>query len=564
MATAADMVATIIADDTEVNNLRNAIVRSAIRADDAVQALGQAIARNDASVQAIAGAVAGDNTLSQAIVRAGAPLAPLVPVARPVGCGSVPETGRRHDVRPGFCYPDNADNDTCHGTILVNPNKIDTPIRIRDIFLRDSLFTDFYNNSSARDLANMIAPAHADFKIEGDANEFSYRRFFFTNDSDEKLSRYNANPDKEKTLVRLRYDVGFSYTRVGNTLRDELAGTGANAREVAERQEAFKLKTNYVTRGYWRLCPAFFTYRMIPLKKGYMTVYGYLKSRRRMSSVVFECTGIKKPTDPNGEDAVYLYTFVDGSNGTPVTHNTLIDKKIREQGDSFEAGDLPYDDDFFKFPKNDMGQQMKVKIAARYPDGILLFDYDGYFGPVPPFGTIVDAGKLHTGTEPRPNYPDQDIHREISRALNTQIANMGTAAGTYNAKTITLYGANRTIDNYPNLSDVIKGATGYIAMMDAIRTLVRNTLGNQAIGGNSRGSLRQIRHYNNNNKSIKRNKTKSKSKRRGRARAASMLKSAKQRFYRRGGGMGMSLGLGSSGPQPLQCNSPLVSQASPV
>ena len=69
MATAAELVTTILGDDAEVINLRNAIVRSAIRTDDVVQALGQAIASNAASVQAIAGAVAGDRPLRPEIRR---------------------------------------------------------------------------------------------------------------------------------------------------------------------------------------------------------------------------------------------------------------------------------------------------------------------------------------------------------------------------------------------------------------------------------------------------------------------------------------------------------------
>jgi hypothetical protein len=83
-----------------------------------------------------------------------------------------------------------------------------------------------------------------------------------------------------------------------------------------------------------------------------------------------------------------------------------------------------------------------------------------------------------------------------------------------------------------------------------------------------RGGSHNITHRR--RMSVKRNKkmtrsSSSKGSRRGRgkgrARAASMLKSAKQRYYKTGG---MGLGLGQSTPQPLQTESLLISQASPV
>jgi hypothetical protein len=105
-------------------------------------------------------------------------------------------------------------------------------------------------------------------------------------------------------------------------------------------------------------------------------------------------------------------------------------------------------------------------------------------------------------------------------------------------------------------------------MMGVMKAIVAQESNIVFAGGRHRFMTRGRRH----NKSVKRNRMKSKSKGmtkskgrgRGRARAASMLKSAKQRFYKAGGGGSMGLGFGPSVPQPLQCNSPLVSQASPV
>jgi hypothetical protein len=301
---------------------------------------------------------------------------------------------------------------------------------------------------------------------------------------------------------------------------------------------------------------------MIPLKAGFMSTYGYIRlaGTQGRKIQVSECTGVspgvKYHTDHTGD--VYIYTFVD-QNGNPVTNNTKINGETRLVDNSFAAGDLPYEDDLFRFPKKENGERLKVKIAARYPDGILLFHSDdGYFGPVPPFGTIVRVDKLYRGQEPKRGYPDQAAHNAITVALNNTIDNLiTTRSADYNGKQISFNEVNQDIQTVPNISDLIIGACGYISMMNVIRGTVRTAVKDQTIGGNARSSFRKRRH-NNNNKSIKRNKTKSKSKGRRRARAASMLKSAKQRFYRRGGG------LGSSGPQPLQCNSPLVSQASPV
>jgi hypothetical protein len=518
--------------------------------------LGTEISRNDASVQSLAGSIAASNALSQSIVQAGAPAPLLVPpVAADIPCGSLPERGQAYGVRPGFCFPDNK---KCNGSILENPDQPKIPISIRNIFLRDSLFTNF-SNTSARDLTEMIDPQNAAaFLIEpgGDTNVFNFRNYFFTDPTDRSLLKYNDNPATNRNLVRLKYDVGFSYERIGGNLETVITTTdGANPREIAEREVGLKLVPTMSFKKSWTLCPNFFTYRMIPLKAGFMSTYGYIRLVGTRGNMIqlSECTGVKYP-----DTDVYIYTFVDQF-GNPVTHNTKINGETRLVDNSFAAGDLPYEDDLFRFPKKANGERLTVKIAARYPDGILLFHSDdGYFGPVPPFGTIVRVDKLYRGSEQKRGYPDQAAHTTITNALRATIVDLTTThQANYDGTQISFNGVERDISTVPNISNLIIGACGYISMMNAIRILVRTAVGDRTIGGNSRGSLRQIRHYNN-NKSIKRNKTKSKSKRRGRARAASMLKSAKQRFYRRGGG------LGSSGPQPLQCNSPLVSQASPV
>jgi len=538
-----------------------------------VQALGQAIsvdgvspdtivqAINNGTVNALGRAIATDNDASQAIVQAGVAAAGGLaglgapPVAGDDSpCGTLPTAGRDYAVRPGRCFPD---NEVCRGSILKNPSDASVPITTEEIFRRDSLFVNF-ENTRPRNLDEIIDVTHGSFLIQdNDRNVFNYRNFFFVDPRDDNLVNYNRNPLINPNIVRLRYDVGLSYPRES----DNLSIPSTNPTENAEIEAGKKLVSTFSRNKYWTICPEFFTYRMLPLKRGYMSAYGYGKINMGKRSMP-KCIGVHVPGDDSRVNDVYVYTFVD-SNGTLVSNATEINKKKRLAENSFQGGDLPYEDGFFIFPKDSNGNTIDTVVCARYPDGILLFSYQGRLTPVPPFGTIVNVDKLHRTANQRPGYPDQVAHEaitvQLARAMDSLL---NTNGGTFNARTIHINERDRRLDTVPNLQNVIAGGVGYIAMMSAIKELVRTAKVPRDFGG----SRSRRRFYN---KSIKqkRNKTKSKSKGRGRARAASMLKSAKQRFYRSrtgGGGMGINLGLGSSGPQPLQCNSPLVSQASPV
>lgn len=523
--------------------------------------LGTALAANDATIQALGVAVAADNDLSEAIVTAGAagagagaPGGMLAPAAAAVGCGTVPTTGEAYNVRPGRCFPD---NEACKGSILKNPSDVSVQITSEEIFRRDSLFINF-ENTQPRNLGEMIDVTHGSFLIESDDNNvFNYRKFFFTDSSDRTLLEYNQRGALSNlNIVRLRYDVGLFYVRESANL----SIPSDNPIENAEIEAGKKLVPTFSLKTSWTICPECFTYRMLPLKPGYMSAYSYGKMNMGQRSMP-KCTGVKVPGDNMGVNDVYVYTFVDSS-GTLVSNATEINKKKRLAQNSFQGGDLPYEDGFFIFPKDRNGQTIDTVVCARYPDGILLFGYQGRLTPIPPFGTIVNASKLHKERTQRSGYPDQSAHEAISGALFTaKDSLLNTNIDAFNAKTINLNGADYTLETVPSLQAIIAGGVGYIAMMSAVKGLVRR----QKLPSNFGGSRRRRRFYN---KSIKqkRNKTKSKSKGRGRARAASMLRSAKQRYYKTGGGMGMgmSLGLGSNGPQPLQYNSPLVSQASSV
>ena len=466
-----------------------------------------------------------------------------------VACGSIPDAGTAYVVRSGRCFPD--DDNVCFGSILTNPSNVTQPITTEQIFRRDSLFVNFAN-TSPRNLNQMIDATNAAFLIDdAEANVFNYRKFFFVDPSDSTLIKYNKDPYSNLNIVRLRYHVGLSYTRISSNL-----GTRPNQQGSIEDVEILTGRTLVPTFSFlknWTICPRFFTYRMLPLKPGYKSAYGFGKNSNDGRRSMPKCTGVKIPGDTTGVNDVYVYTFVD-SNGIPVSNVTEINKKKRLPANSFQAGDLPYEDGFFIFPKDRNGNTIDTVVCARYPDGILLFSYQGHLTPIPPFGTIVDVKKLHMGENSRAGYQDQVAHQAITSALNIAI----TAVQVDN-KVIGLNG-NRQLAVIPHIKDIIIGGVGYIAMMSAVKALVRG----EKLLPNTFGGSRRRRRYNNKSIKQKRNKTKSKSKGKGRARAASMLKSAKQRYYKTGGGMGMSLGLGSSGPQPLQCNSQLVSQASPV
>jgi hypothetical protein len=308
---------------------------------------------------------------------------------------------------------------------------------------------------------------------------------------------------------------------------------------------------------------------MLPLKRGYMSVNEYNRvNASSISQKLKKCIGIHPPGTEDSVNDVYVYTFVDQT-GNYVTKDTPINKRKRTHN-SFNVGDLPYEDGFFMFPE---GFEDTV-VCARFPDGILLFSSSkGGLSPIAPFGTAVKKSRLHNTEQSLPfvEYPDQQTHELITTALNIEMANVETNIARLNALTVRMNGQNVRLDStgLAALRNIIIGGIGYITMMRIIKGIVQRE--NPSIvfaGGRRKFMTRGCRH----NKSVKRNRMKSKSKgmtksnrrARGRGRAASMLKTAKQRFYKAGGGGGMGLGFGPSVPQPLQCNSPLVSQASPV
>ena len=499
-------------------------------------------------------------------------LALVAPAGQRIPCGT-PATlndGHARVVRAGFCFPD--EDNGCNGSILVDPSNPSKEIETKDIFMRDSLFVNFGhrgNNTLSRNLTAITDITSGEFLVEdaADPNNFNYRYFFMVDPSSKNIT---ANKNTQINLVKLRYAVGKSYTRLSPNLNIPpiTAGVPVTAMEQAEIVEAKKTIGTFSMARNWMICPEFFTYRMLPLKRGFMSANEFNRINSRIiSKKRHKCIGITPPGMEAVND-VYVYTFVDQT-GNYVTKDIPINNKVRREDNSFGPGDLPYEDGFFMFPK---GFEDTV-VSARFPDGILLFSYRGILSPIAPFGTVVFKSKLHEVNNQRSGYPDQATHVAITTALSGEMVNVNTNIPALNALTVRMNERDIRLDSsgVAVLKDIIIGGIGYITMMRVIKEIVAAESSIVFSGGRHKFMTRGRRRHN---KSVKRNRMKSKSKGmtkskgrgrgRGRARTASMLKSAKQRFYKAGGGGSMGLGFGPSVPQPLQNESPLVSQASPV
>ena len=385
----------------------------------------------------------------------------------------------------------------------------------------------------------MVNPADPLFKMEPDdlarpnQNVFNYRNFFLVDPSDDGITRGYLDNNFQNNIVRLRYAVGNCYLRVAQNLN---ATAGASPLELAEIIEARKTIGMMGRNVNWMICPAFFTYRMLPLKKGYKSCYEFNAQQPRgpgRRQKLAECVGIKYPVggDQNAPDDVYAYTFVD-SVGNYVTQNTIINGNVRDASNSLSAGDLPYDDDFFIFP----AKFKNTVVCARYPDGILLFGYGGMLTPIPPFGTVVKKSKLNNNGANLVGYPDGELHEALDGVIRTVVDNARTGAysAPLNAKTITIRGRPVQLDNprFANLRELIIGAMAYIEIMRFFYDVLDRGV---FLGGRNR--ITRNRRLRRRNKSVKQNKTRSKSKGRSRsrvrarARATSMLKTAKQQFH---------------------------------
>ena len=447
-----------------------------------------------------------------------------------VPCGTpVVIDGQPRDVRSGFCFPDQANG--CNGSILANPADPKTEISLKDYYRKDSAFINF-EDTSYRVLNHLIDPNNPAFKIQADdllnpdKNVFNYRNFFLLDPSDDYIRiNYLETHFQNNTGVRLRYAVGDCYPRMAPNLDSTVGATPHELAEIMAARKAIGWKNRNAN---WMICPEFFTYRMLPLKPGFKSCYEYNKGSQRgpmKKEKLSECTGFKNNSQPpNMPDDVYLYTFVD-PNGDYVTRNTLIDKKVRTKN-TFSQSDVPYEDDFFIFP----AEFKDTVVGARFPDGILLFSYDGMVTPIPPFGTAIRRTRLNYTATNRVGYPDGDVHADMHQnVLNIvgSVRNVGANERALNAKILTVGGRDFPLDNprIANFRNFIIGAMAYMEMMITMRATIASISG----GRNRITRNRRRRH----NKSVTRKSkmTRRKGRSRSRGRATSMLKTAKKGFH---------------------------------
>ena len=185
--------------------------------------------------------------------------------------------------------------------------------------------------------------------------------------------------------------------------------------------------------------------------------------------------------------------------------------------------EIPFDSSNFMLPSG-------WKLYARYPDGALLYKSPaGVMQAEFPLGTFFKASSA---------YP---VSR-FEAAAQAAVANEK--------------GRIDQIGLSPDENQSMYQFAAYLGVMQEIKNMKRIRGGSHNITHRRRMSVKR-------NKKMTRSSSKGsrRGRGRGRARAASMLKSAKQRYYKTGG---MGLGFGQSAPQPLQHESPLIAQASPV
>jgi len=222
----------------------------------------------------------------------------------------------------------------------------------------------------------------------------------------------------------------------------------------------------------------------------------------------YQVTNRNNAVDTNND--VYVYYF------NKVGALTMNDATLK----------IPFDASNFMLPSG-------WKVYARYPDGALLYKSPaGVMQANFPLGTFFKASR---------EYPVSRFEAAAQAAVATEKAR------------IDQFGLS------PDENQSMYQFAAYVGVMQEIKNMKRIRGGSHNITHRRRMSVKR-------NKKMTRSSSSKGSRRgrgrgKGRARAASMLKSAKQRYYKTGG---MGLGFGQSAPQPLQHESPLIAQASPV
>ena len=234
----------------------------------------------------------------------------------------------------------------------------------------------------------------------------------------------------------------------------------------------------------------------------------FIDFRRLKLKSGYQVTNRNNAVDTNND--VYVYYF------NKVGALTMNDATL----------EIPFDASNFMLPSG-------WKVYARFPDGALLYKSPaGVMQANFPFGTFFKASSA---------YPVSRFEAAAQRAVADQKVRIDQ------------------IGLSPDENQSMYQFAAYVGVMQEKKNMKRIRGGSHNITHRRRMSVKR-------NKKMTRSSSSKGSRRgrgrgKGRARAASMLKSAKQRYYKTGG---MGLGFGQSVPQPLQHESPLIAQASPV
>ena len=231
----------------------------------------------------------------------------------------------------------------------------------------------------------------------------------------------------------------------------------------------------------------------------------FIDFRRLKLKSGYQVTNRNNAVDTNND--VYVYYF------NKVGALTMNDATL----------EVPFDSSNFMLPSG-------WKVYARYPDGALLYKS--------PAGVMQAEFQLGTFFKASSAYPVSRFEAAAQAAVVAEKARIDA------------------LNLSPDENQSMYQFAAYLGVMQEIKNMKRIRGGSHNITHRRRMSVKR-------NKKMTRSSSSSKGSRRGsrRARAASMLKSAKQRYYNTGG---MGLGFGQSVPQPLQRESPLIAQASPV
>ena len=234
----------------------------------------------------------------------------------------------------------------------------------------------------------------------------------------------------------------------------------------------------------------------------------FIDFRRLKLKSGYQVTNRNNAVDTNND--VYVYYF------NKVGALTMNNAKL----------EIPFDSSNFMLPSG-------WKVYARFPDGMLLYKSPaGVMQANFPLGTFFKASR---------EYPVSRFEAAAQAAVATEKARIDQ------------------LDLSPDENQSMYQFAAYVGVMQEIKNMKRIRGGSHNITHRRRMSVKR-------NKKMTRSSSSKGSRRgrgrgKGRARAASMLKSAKQKYYKTGG---MGLGFGQSVPQPLQHESPLIAQSSPV